>query len=85
MFRAGDVIKHVPTDEEWLLACDEEGGRVVCCGWPETMAEATDCTLVEAATDEERTEMLKVVASSCADQIRGRRAKRQLDSKKGEG
>ena len=76
-FRAGDVIHHAPSGEEWLLACDEERGEVICCGWPETIAKATDCTLVTAATDEERAALLARVAKSCAGQLRGSRAAQQ--------
>jgi hypothetical protein len=78
-FRAGDTIRHLPSGEEWLLACDEEDGRVVCCGWPETQANAKDCILVEAATDKERISTLSRVAESCSGQMRGRRAMRQLN------
>lgn len=63
MFRAGDTVKHGPSGETWGLACDEDHGEVVCCGWPETQAQASDCTLVEAASDEERAETLRSVAA----------------------
>lgn len=77
-YRAGDVVKHQPSGEEWLLACDEEDGLVVCCGWPESMARARECSLVTAATDADRLDTLRRVAKSCWDQARGRRAARQL-------
>ena len=60
MFRAGDQVKHGPTGECWLLAFGdtEDGtGKVSPCGWQETLAEASDCTLLKAATDDEADEM----------------------------
>ena len=64
MFRAGDAVAHAPSGETWILACDEDNGRVIPCGWPESQAEASDCTLVEAATDEERVEILREAAAA---------------------
>lgn len=58
-FRAADIVHHTPSGEDWVLAVDEENGRVQPCGWPETMADAKDCTLITLATDEHRIEMLK--------------------------
>ncbi len=57
-FRAGDHVKHAPTGEEWELACDEERGEVMPSGWPMGIAKAEHCTLIEAATDEKRMEVL---------------------------
>lgn len=57
-FRAGDIVLHKPSGEEWQLACDEDRGEVLPCGWPACIAEAADCTLAKAATDDERTKML---------------------------
>jgi len=64
MFRAGDRVKHRPTGEVWILATDEDDGRVMPAGWPECQAMASDCELVEAATDEKRIRMLIRVADS---------------------
>jgi hypothetical protein len=49
--------------ETWILANDEENGRVQPCGWPETLANSEDCILIKAATDEKRIEMLKTWAA----------------------
>ncbi len=78
-FRAGDKVKHAPSGETWVLACDQVGDEVHPTGWPESIAQAKDCTLVVAATDEERLDKLKSVADQCAGQMRGSRAKRQLE------
>jgi len=56
---AGDVVRHAPTGEEWILACDEERGEVMPCGWPMCIAKSKDCALVKAATEDE---MLKTWA-----------------------
>jgi len=74
-FRAGDHVRHVHIGETWVLACDQNGDEVICAGWPESVAKAEHCTLVRAATDAERLEML----SDCAklDGLRGSWARRQ--------
>ena len=77
-FRAGDYVHHGPCNEDWVLACDEERGEVICCGWPETFAKATDCTMLEAASDERRLRTLVQVAE-IRDELRGSRARRQLE------
>lgn len=65
--RAGDDVAHGPSGETWTLACDEENGEVMPCGWPEGWAKAADCTLVKAASDAERLEMLRMVAATRGD------------------
>jgi hypothetical protein len=66
-FRACDVVRHHPSGEKWLLACDEREGDVWPAGWPETRAQASDCELVTAATDAARLKMLAAVANSRLD------------------
>lgn len=83
-FRAGDVVQHEPSGEEWVLAyseCTPDGEKVSACGWPESIAKASDCLMVKRATDEEHVEMLRQWARG--DRHRDRRsslavAKRQL-------
>lgn len=77
-FRAGDGVYHRPSEETWVLAADQDGDEVVCAGWPESFAKASDCELKRAATDEERLKMLTQVAEGCAGQSRGRLARHQL-------
>jgi hypothetical protein len=68
-FRCGDVVKHGPTGEEWLVAyCD--GDDLAWCGWPDGLARTADCTLVRASTDDEHFKWLRDVAKST-----GRRAR----------
>jgi hypothetical protein len=62
IFRAGDVVKHIPTGETWVLACSD-GVTVWPCGWPETRASASDCELVKAASDKFHEEMIRKWAS----------------------
>ena len=59
LFRSGDIVKHRQTGETWELAVDEEDGKVMPNGWPESMAEAKDCTLITEVTDEARMENLE--------------------------
>jgi len=55
--RAGDVVKHEPSGEEWLLG-RVYNGFVYPCGWPPCRAEAKDCTLVHECTDEDHAKMV---------------------------
>jgi len=58
-FRAGDIVHHKPTGEKWVLAVDQFDDSVSPCGWPESVAKAEDCTLVELASEPERLRMLE--------------------------
>lgn len=64
---AGDTVKHGPTGETWVVAVVRDD-RLMPCGWPESLAEIQDCTLVEKATPEARTEMLRTWAEMRPDQ-----------------
>ncbi len=62
--RAGDTVKHGPTAETWYLGgADMERDEVYPCGWPETIAKASDCTLIKAATDEEHWKLVEELAA----------------------
>lgn len=62
--RVGDVVRTTAEPvETWLLACDEEHGRVLVAGWPCTLADVDGLELVEPATDEERIAMLRQCAA----------------------
>lgn len=46
--QAGDHIKHGPSGENWfILGVWTPNGRVCVAGWPATMAQLSDCTLVK--------------------------------------
>ncbi|MEQ1910243.1 MAG: hypothetical protein ABMA15_15560 [Vicinamibacterales bacterium] len=75
-FRANDTVKHAPSNETWVLACDQDREDVLPAGWPETIAKATDCVLVRATSDTDRHEMLAHVATTGS--YRGSVARRQL-------
>lgn len=79
-FRAADLIHHAPSGEVWVLAVDEESGRVMPAGWPESIAEAKDCTLIKAATDAERISMLWEIAKIPDSDMRASWARRQLEA-----
>lgn len=60
MIRIGDVVRHEPTGEQWVVAAlDREDMYWV--GWPPGCARLADCTLVEACTDAEHVDMVQVV------------------------
>jgi hypothetical protein len=77
-FRAGDVVKHRPSGEEWVLSCDEERGEVLPAGWPESVGKADDCDLVTQASDTTRMDTWRHV--SCIDGYRGAIARKQLEA-----
>lgn len=81
-YRAGDTVRHRPSGETWVLACDQNGATVWPAGWPEGCADACDCELELAANDGDRVEMLRRVSKSRGDHgdstYRGSLALRQL-------
>lgn len=52
----GDEVHHLPSDEKWIVAFNENG-KLSPCGWPESLAETKDCVLIKKATDEKRIEL----------------------------
>jgi len=69
VFRTGDVVKHNPSGETWVLAWGNEQ-EVIACGWPETVAKPSDCTLVVAATDEAHRKLVLEIAGKRNDDLR---------------
>jgi hypothetical protein len=59
----GDTVLHAPTGEEWLVAYVRDD-KLAACGWPDTIANLSDCTLVSKATPEERQSLLESMAGS---------------------
>jgi len=59
----GDHVRHNPSGEEWLVAY-VRGDKLVCCGWPESMAQLSDCTLTKKASPARRHELLLEMAKS---------------------
>ena len=77
-FRAGDHVHHAPSGEDWVLACDQNRDDVQPAGWPETLARASDCALIRAASEAERMDMLTKVAAIRFPDYRGSVARDQL-------
>jgi hypothetical protein len=48
-FKPGDIVTHNPTGEEWILVT-VYGSYVKSGGWPESIALASDCTLICGCT-----------------------------------
>lgn len=69
MIDTADVVKHVPTGEEWLVAY-VKGDKLAWCGWPEGEANLSDCELIKVATDDARYDLLQEMAKGS-----GRRAR----------
>ena len=71
VIRAGDIVHHEPTGEDWVVAY-VNGERLAWCGWPEGEANLNDCWLKKTCTDEEHIKLLHEIAKS--DGPRARRA-----------
>lgn len=75
---AADIVKHLPTGEEWLVAFVRDD-RLWWVGWPQGFASVHDCVLVEKATPEARQQLLRAMASmSEQDDPRARYAVQRL-------
>ena len=58
--RCGDVVRHRPSDEEWLVAyADYESGYLSWAGWPEGRALIAECELIDARSDEMHLEYVR--------------------------
>lgn len=79
-FRAGDKVYHRPTQERWILACDEVGDAVYPCGWPETRASSIDCEVLTRSTDTERTRVLRMSGRPGESSERCSYARAQLEA-----
>lgn len=60
-FRTGDTILHKPSGETWTVAWGDDR-EVICCGWPESFADASDCEMLQTATDEEHWTLVRRIA-----------------------
>ncbi len=49
--RCGDVVRHIPSGEEWLVAW-AEGDRLAWAGWPDGTAALSDCEVIQRVSDE---------------------------------
>lgn len=65
----GDTVRHVPSDEEWLVAF-VENGRLCACGWPCSFVPLTDCVLLEKASTVKRDNLLQDMANISGDDPR---------------
>jgi hypothetical protein len=79
MIDTADHVRHIPTGEEWVVAC-VIGNRLSWCGWPEGTAALSDCELVEKATPEYRDALLRKMATTGAGDHRGRYAIERIAS-----
>jgi hypothetical protein len=76
IYRAGDIVHHEPTGEDWVVAY-LDGEHIAWCGWPAGEAMARDCWLKKSSTDEEHRSWLEQIAKS--DGKRARMAQRELE------
>ena len=62
--RCGDVVRHIPTGEEWLVAyADHDSGYMAAAGWPQERARISDCEIVERCSDDEHADHVKAWAA----------------------
>jgi len=75
----GDVVRHIPTGEKWVVAFVKDGD-LSWCGWPEGWAKISDCILIKKATTDERLKLLKEMSEMPTDyDHRARYARSELD------
>lgn len=83
VFRSGDVVRHKPSGETWVLAVVEpENGRAWPAGWPCSSTPLVALEMVEAASGEASLKMLREVAAMENDPRRAI-AERQLAATEG--
>jgi hypothetical protein len=68
-----DIVKHNPTGEKWLVAY-VENDRLCACGWPETLAKLSDCTLVKKATEDKKQNLINELAAMSGHEYDSRRS-----------
>jgi hypothetical protein len=57
----GDVVRHEPSGERWIVAYVRDG-RLAWLGWPPGEAAVFDCTLITKATPEVQASYLRALA-----------------------
>ncbi len=73
----GDTVRHIPSDESWIVAF-VEGGKLCACGWPCSLVPVSECVLIEKATPEARLKLLNDMASMKSSDPRREHARRAL-------
>ena len=72
-FRCGDIVRHKPTGETWVVAW-ADAGTVAPAGWPDCRGRSSDCELLLAANDEKHStkvaEWLAVKGDSRVEGVR---------------
>jgi hypothetical protein len=77
MVDTGDIVKHEPTGEMWLVAF-VKNDKLCPCGWPESLADLSDCHLITAASDDDRKSLLEEMANGSENDSRTIYAKNKL-------
>lgn len=77
IYRAGDIVHHEPSGEDWVVAY-VDGEDLAPCGWPDSLARASDCWLKKSVSDEDHVKILREIAKS--DGRRARMAKAALEA-----
>lgn len=76
-----DHVKHIPSDEEWLVAFVDRD-KLCPCGWPLSYANLSDCELIKKASDDEKHKLLIEMAElNDGSDPRQRYAQRILNNK----
>lgn len=80
--RTGDIVKHHPTGETWLLGgADLERDEVYPLGWPPSIGKASDCTMKKACSDEEHWQQVATYAAKDNDTIWASHCRKLLRSR----
>lgn len=80
--RTGDTVKHLPSNETWLVAF-VDGNDLAWCGWPEGYARTSDCILLKSCSDEEHLKLLRDLAAMSGRDMRKTHAIAALEKLEG--
>lgn len=76
-FRVGDVVKHIPTGETWIVTATK-GDDLIPGGWPESVAKEADCVMISPASNADHRYWLRETLQSQDNNMRARWAEQNL-------
>ena len=81
--KPGDVVKHLPTGEEWeVSAVSSDGRRLSPTGWPESIADVSDCEFISSGTEEQEKKLVEHWAKKNSGDIRSIWNRQRLEAQK---
>lgn len=56
--RCGDVVRHIPSGEEWTVAYADEM-VLAPAGWPDSRVQTAQCEIIRRCTDDEHQQAVR--------------------------